>query len=127
KSVAGHQARRIPSISGCTVTKDRAMGPVAAPCTSSAIICLAPGGGLQEPRTFPGQRGVNSPLKEGRAMAEPIEEESSRNAMRAAPLRPDVNEVAIIAPNFKVRLSGVTSTVVRLVPVQAQHVPIASS
>jgi len=32
----------------------------------------------------------------------------------------------VIAPNFKKRLSGVTATVVRLVPIQAQNINIAA-
>lgn len=34
------------------------------------------------------------------------------------PNRPDIRDVEVIAPNFKRRLSGVTSTIVQLVPVQ---------
>lgn len=37
----------------------------------------------------------------------------------------DVNEIEVIAPNLKRRLSGVTTTVVRLVPVQAGMIGIA--
>lgn len=40
-------------------------------------------------------------------------------------LRP--NDVQVIAPNFKRRLSGVTATVVRLVPVQARDIVIAAT
>ncbi|MEL6952900.1 MAG: glycosyltransferase family 4 protein [Pseudomonadota bacterium] len=39
---------------------------------------------------------------------------------------PDPSEIDVLAPNFKRRLSGVTATVVRLVPLQAQTIPIAS-
>ncbi len=39
----------------------------------------------------------------------------------------DPNSVDVIAPNLKRRYSGVTSTVVRLVPVQAQKVAIATT
>jgi len=39
----------------------------------------------------------------------------------------DPNKVEIIAPNFKRRLSGVTSTIVRLVPVQADQITIATA
>lgn len=46
---------------------------------------------------------------------------------RHVSLRPHVNEVSVIAPNFKRRLSGVTSTVVRLVPLQAAQVRIAAA
>ena len=35
--------------------------------------------------------------------------------------------IEVIAPNFKRRLSGVTSTVVRLVPIQAQEIAIAAA
>ncbi|QRI65658.1 glycosyltransferase family 4 protein [Shinella sp. PSBB067] len=34
------------------------------------------------------------------------------------PNRPDIRDVEVIAPNFKRRLSGVTSTIIQLVPVQ---------
>ncbi|WP_265517074.1 glycosyltransferase family 4 protein [Nitratireductor luteus] len=40
--------------------------------------------------------------------------------------RPAVRQVEIVAPNFKRRLSGVTSTIVQLVPLQAQSVCIAT-
>ncbi|MEP5732439.1 MAG: glycosyltransferase family 4 protein [Sulfitobacter sp.] len=39
----------------------------------------------------------------------------------------DIRQVQVIAPNFKRRLSGVTATVVRLVPVQAQDIAIAAT
>lgn len=39
---------------------------------------------------------------------------------------PDMRRVKVIAPNFKRRLSGVTSTIVQLVPVQARHIPIVT-
>lgn len=39
----------------------------------------------------------------------------------------DPNEVSVIAPNFKRRLSGVTATVVRLVPIQARWIEIAAT
>lgn len=45
---------------------------------------------------------------------------------RRVSLRPDVNTVSVIAPNFKRRLSGVTSTVVRIVPRQASQEFIAA-
>lgn len=38
----------------------------------------------------------------------------------------DVRSVDVLAPNFKTRLSGVTATVVRLVPLQAQTIEIAA-
>lgn len=41
--------------------------------------------------------------------------------------RVDVAAVQVIAPNFKKRLSGVTATVVRLVPVQARDIAIAAT
>jgi mannosyltransferase len=46
----------------------------------------------------------------------------------ASPARPavDVADVEIIAPNFKRRLSGVTSTIVQLVPLQARTLAIAT-
>ncbi len=40
--------------------------------------------------------------------------------------RPSINDVSVIAPNFNRRLSGVTSTVVRLVPRQAAQIPIVA-
>lgn len=39
---------------------------------------------------------------------------------------PDVSNILVIAPNFKRRLSGVTSTIVQLVPFQARTIPIAT-
>ncbi|MEL6565640.1 MAG: glycosyltransferase family 4 protein [Pseudomonadota bacterium] len=39
---------------------------------------------------------------------------------------PDLADIDVIAPNFKRRLSGVTSTVVRLVPLQAQDIAITA-
>lgn len=39
----------------------------------------------------------------------------------------DIRNVQVIAPNFKRRLSGVTATVVRLVPVQAREIGIAAT
>ncbi len=45
---------------------------------------------------------------------------------RRAQSHPHVNEVSILAPNFKRRLSGVTSTVVRLIPRQAERERIAA-
>lgn len=39
----------------------------------------------------------------------------------------DIARIDVIAPNFKRRLSGVTSTVVRLVPLQAQQIAIAAA
>lgn len=41
--------------------------------------------------------------------------------------RADIRKVQVIAPNFKRRLSGVTATVVRLVPVQAREIGIAAT
>ena len=38
----------------------------------------------------------------------------------------EIRHIDVIAPNFKRRLSGVTATVVRLVPLQAKHIAIAS-
>jgi mannosyltransferase len=40
--------------------------------------------------------------------------------------RPSPARVEVIVPNFKRRLSGVTATIVRLVPVQARQVPLAT-
>lgn len=39
---------------------------------------------------------------------------------------PDLARIDVIAPNFKRRLSGVTSTVIRLVPLQAQSMAITA-
>ena len=39
---------------------------------------------------------------------------------------PDLSQIDVIAPNFKRRLSGVTSTVVRLVPLQARDIGITA-
>lgn len=39
---------------------------------------------------------------------------------------PDLSHIDVIAPNFKRRLSGVTSTVVRLVPLQARDIAITA-
>ena len=38
----------------------------------------------------------------------------------------DVNEIEVIAPNFKRRLSGVTATIARLVPLQAREIGICT-
>lgn len=38
-----------------------------------------------------------------------------------------LNDIRVIAPNFKRRLSGVTATIVRLVPVQAQQISIVAT
>lgn len=40
--------------------------------------------------------------------------------------RLDMRAVEVVAPNFKRRLSGVTSTIVQLVPLQAKSIPIAA-
>ena len=40
---------------------------------------------------------------------------------------PDIARIDVIAPNFKKRMSGVTSTVYRLVPLQAREIAIASA
>lgn len=39
----------------------------------------------------------------------------------------DANTISVIAPNLKRRLSGVTSTVIRLVPLQARKIAIAAT
>ncbi|MCP3055047.1 glycosyltransferase family 1 protein, partial [Aurantimonas sp. LRZ36] len=39
---------------------------------------------------------------------------------------PNISVVAVIAPNFKRRLSGVTSTIIQLVPLQARSLGIAA-
>ena len=44
-----------------------------------------------------------------------------------ADTQPDPDKVDVIAPNFKKRLSGVTATVVRLVPLQAKSINIAAT
>ncbi|GFE51279.1 glycosyl transferase family 1 [Roseobacter cerasinus] len=40
---------------------------------------------------------------------------------------PDIRRIEVLAPNFKRRLSGVTSTVIRLVPIQAEQIAIAAT
>lgn len=40
---------------------------------------------------------------------------------------PDLSEIDVIAPNFKKRMSGVSSTVIRLVPIQARSIGIVTS
>ena len=40
---------------------------------------------------------------------------------------PELSEIEVVAPNFKRRHSGVTSTVIRLVPVQARDIKIVAS
>ncbi|MEL6886092.1 MAG: glycosyltransferase family 4 protein [Pseudomonadota bacterium] len=42
------------------------------------------------------------------------------------PPMPDLSQIDVIAPNFKRRLSGVTSTVIRLVPLQAEQMAITA-
>jgi len=44
----------------------------------------------------------------------------------AAPATVDMRRVEVVAPNFKRRLSGVTSTIVQLVPLQAKRIGIAT-
>jgi mannosyltransferase len=44
-----------------------------------------------------------------------------------APQPPALKDIEVIAPNFKKRLSGVTATVVRLVPVQARDIAIVAT
>jgi mannosyltransferase len=44
----------------------------------------------------------------------------------AAPATIDMRRVEVVAPNFKKRLSGVTSTIVQLVPLQAKRIGIAT-
>ncbi|MCE7030777.1 glycosyltransferase family 4 protein [Jiella avicenniae] len=39
---------------------------------------------------------------------------------------PDLSTITVVAPNFKRRLSGVTSTIVQLVPLQARSIGIAT-
>ncbi|MEP2642026.1 glycosyltransferase family 4 protein [Roseobacter sp.] len=43
------------------------------------------------------------------------------------PPRPALRDIDVIAPNFKRRLSGVTATIVRLVPVQSAQIAIAAT
>lgn len=45
----------------------------------------------------------------------------------SAEQRPDIRQIEVIAPNLKRRLSGVTATVVRLVPLQARMIGIAAT
>jgi mannosyltransferase len=51
---------------------------------------------------------------------------AARNAGRSQPVA-DPNAVDVIAPNFKRRLSGITSTVIRVVPEQAKSLRIATA
>jgi mannosyltransferase len=44
----------------------------------------------------------------------------------AAPATVDMRRIEVVAPNFKKRLSGVTSTIVQLVPLQAKRIGIAT-
>ena len=46
--------------------------------------------------------------------------------MGAKPDVPDMSRIEVVAPNFKRRLSGVTSTIVQLVPVQARTLGIVT-
>jgi mannosyltransferase len=39
---------------------------------------------------------------------------------------PKTDEIEVIVPNFKRRLSGVTATIVRLVPIQARMIRLAT-
>lgn len=41
--------------------------------------------------------------------------------------RPSPRDLDVIAPNLKQRLSGVTSTIIRLVPLQARQIAIAAT
>lgn len=43
-----------------------------------------------------------------------------------APATLDMSRVEVVAPNFKKRLSGVTSTIIQLVPMQAKRIGIAT-
>src|SRR5688572_5901817 len=51
-----------------------------------------------------------------------------RSSLLGASPRPrvDVDRVVVIAPNFKWRLSGVTSTIIQLIPVQKREYEIAT-
>jgi mannosyltransferase len=40
--------------------------------------------------------------------------------------RPELSRIEVIVPNFKRRLSGVTATIARLVPIQAGRIPLAT-
>jgi mannosyltransferase len=44
----------------------------------------------------------------------------------AAGAAPDMSDIEVIAPHFKRRLSGVTSTIIQLVPVQARQIGITT-
>ncbi len=50
----------------------------------------------------------------------------SDTAYAGPPARVDMSRVLVIAPNFKRRLSGVTSTIIQLVPLQAASIGIAT-
>ena len=47
--------------------------------------------------------------------------------MANRPQRIDVDKIEVIAPNLKRNLSGVTATIARLVPIQAQHIGIVAT
>lgn len=66
-------------------------------------------------------------MKNRRVSAEkPVEQRASALYPRRMS-QVDPNQIDVIAPNFKKRLSGVTATVVRLVPLQAREIAIASA
>lgn len=50
----------------------------------------------------------------------------SGEGQAGAPARVDTSRLLVVAPNFKRRLSGVTSTIIQLVPLQAASVGIAT-
>lgn len=63
----------------------------------------------------------------------PIADATRRDRNAAAPpggenkaARPRMREVEVIAPNFKRRLSGVTSTIIQLAPLQARSLGVAT-
>jgi mannosyltransferase len=67
--------------------------------------------------------GTVSPMN---AVGHPAPQISSVPPSRSVDARPPLRDVEVIATNFKRRLSGVTSTLERVVPVQAREVGIAA-
>ena len=68
--------------------------------------------------------GVEHPLGKGEVESSNLSGSTIRTDMTD---RPDIATLDVIAPNLKRRMSGVTSTVARLVPVQARSISIAAA
>src|ERR1051325_8905930 len=55
---------------------------------------------------------------------------AARKAVRHTDRRPpvaDISQIEVVAPNFKRRLSGITSTLLRILPEQAKSLRIATA